>query len=125
MGNNCLGGQGQKDLGVIKYCWLSIKQPHHPTLDKPNTKLGLINTRKDMQQLLSCSENNTYSVLASFGVSTSQFTLALFSRIIVTLEYGIPSSEDVEPATVGEDTQNEWGFCRSSILHCSAERSAP
>lgn len=110
----------EEDPGIIKHCWLSINQPHHPALDRPNTKLGLINTRKDMQQLLFSSENNTCcSALASFGVSTSQPTLGLFSRMIFTLEFGIPSLEDVEPATVGEDMQNEQGFCHSSILCCS------
>lgn len=36
----------EEDSGIIKHCWLSINQPRHPGLDRPNTKLGLINTRK-------------------------------------------------------------------------------
>lgn len=94
----------EEDPGIIKHCWLSINQPRHPALDRPNTKLGLINTRKDMQQLLFSSENNTCcSALASFGVSTSQSTIALFSRMIFTIDFGIPSLEDIGPATVVED----------------------
>lgn len=111
----------EEDPGIIKHCWLSINQPRHPALDRPNTELGLINTRKGMQQLLFFPENNTCcSALASFGVSTSQPALGLFSRMIFTLEFGIPSLEDVEPAIVGEDMQDEQGFCHSSILCCSA-----
>lgn len=94
----------EEDPGIMKHCWLSINQPHHPALDRPNTKLGLINTKKDMQQLLFSSENNTCcSALASFGISTSQSTLVLFSGMIFTIDFGIHSLEDIGPATVVED----------------------
>ena len=116
----------EEDPGIIKHFWLSINQPCHPALDRPNAKLGLINRRKDMQQLLFYSENKTcWSALVSFGVSTSQSTLALFSRMIVTLDFATPSSEDVEPAAVGDDMRDEQGFCSSSVLRGSAVHSAP
>lgn len=69
----------EEDPGIIKHCWLSINQPRHPALDRPNTKLGLINTRKDMQQLLFYSENNTCcSALASFGLHFSVHSSSIF-----------------------------------------------
>lgn len=78
-----------------------------------------------MQQLLFYSENKTWcSALVSFDVSTSQSTLALFSRMIVTLDFAVLSSEDMELATIGDDVLDEWGFCGSSLCS-SAVRSAP
>lgn len=86
----------EEDPRVVKHCWLSVNQTCHPALERPNTKLGLINRRKVMQQLLFYWENKTWcSALVSFGVSTAQSTLALFSRMIVSLDFAILSSEDL------------------------------
>jgi len=49
----------EEDPRVKKHCWLSINQPCHPVLERPDTKLRLVNRRKDMQQLLFYSENKT------------------------------------------------------------------
>lgn len=115
-----------EDPRVIKHCLLSINQPCHPARQRPNAKLGLINRRKDKQQLLFYSENKTWcSALISFGVSTSQSTLALFPRMIVPLDFAVMSSENMKPVAVGADVLDERGFCGSSFLCSSAVHSAP